>query len=143
MCWDLKQMSRKLQSNENYSYCIADPKQLLHGKQQTATSSIGTGSIQTLNSVLLNQISQMIPACYSLCILYTSHDASSSTLELLCANIQRRSSKETHWMYSIITKVNQMRKATMRDAGAFKKYIWLFKLKRTSSPNDTINKENI
>lgn len=60
----------------------------------------------------------MIPACYFLCVLHTSHDASSSILELLCANIQRRSSKETHWMYSVPTEVNQMRKATMGDAGA-------------------------
>lgn len=36
------------------TYCIADPKQQLHEKQQTATSSTETGSIQTLTSVLLN-----------------------------------------------------------------------------------------
>lgn len=57
MCWDLKQMSRKLQSSENDSYCIADPKQVLHEKQQTAMSSTESGSIQTLTSALLNWIS--------------------------------------------------------------------------------------
>jgi len=45
-------MSRKLLSSENDSYCIADPKQVVHEKQQTAMSRRETGRRET--SGLLN-----------------------------------------------------------------------------------------
>lgn len=70
MCWDLKQMSRKLQSSENDSYCIADPKQIVHEKQQTAMSSTESGSIQTLTSaVKLDFINDPCLLCF-VCFTY-------------------------------------------------------------------------
>lgn len=50
----------------------------------------------------------MIPACYVLSALHTSHYTSSSVLGLQCVTMQRRSSKVTHQMHGIITgKLNE------------------------------------